>query len=142
MELEDADLRHNGQLAKEIKNWINGEDILSPPDRSSKRLRPSKRPRISSSSAKMIDIHEAAKHYNEDILVASKVYGFKDFGSMVLVNLGDQYPNQLLTLVLRGNAKAIAQQLDGKIITVRGKVVEYKGKPEIEVTETDQIKIK
>jgi hypothetical protein len=56
LELEDADLRHNGQLANEIKNWINGEDILSPPDCSSKRLRRSKRPRISSSSAKMIDI--------------------------------------------------------------------------------------
>jgi len=50
LELEDTDLKSNGQLANEIKNWINGEDIQQPPVRSSKRLR------FSLSGDKKIDI--------------------------------------------------------------------------------------
>src|SRR4051812_24919384 len=50
LELEDTDLKSNGQLANEIKNWINGDDIQQPPVRSSKRLR------IAFSSDKKIDI--------------------------------------------------------------------------------------
>ena len=34
----------------------------------------------------------------------------------------------------------MAQDLDGRMITVRGRAVEFKGKPEIQVTSADQIK--
>lgn len=35
---------------------------------------------------------------------------------MVLVNLGAAYPNQLLTVVLKGKAKDLGSQLDNKTI--------------------------
>ena len=56
---------------------------------------------------------------------------------MVLVNMGGEYPNSLFTIVLRGNAKSL--DLDGKLICVTGKVIDYKGKPEIVVTDKSQI---
>ena len=76
-----------------------------------------------------------------DVQVKGKVYSFKNFGSMVLVNLGKEYPNQLLTVVLRGKTKKLAEQITGKEITVNGTVIDYKGKPEIVVKDLEQISI-
>ncbi len=80
---------------------------------------------------------EVGNHIGETVKVCSKVYGHKDFGSMVLVNMGGAYPNSLFTVVLRGSAKGL--ELDGKLICVSGKVIDYKGKPEIVVTNPKQI---
>ena len=62
-------------------------------------------------------------------------------GSMVLANMGGAYPNQLLTLAIKGTAKDMAMQLEGKTVTVTGQVVDYKGKPEIVVTDAAQVKV-
>lgn len=70
---------------------------------------------------------------------AGKVCGTKDIGSKVLVNIGAAYQNQLLTLALKGEAKSLASQIDGKYITVTGTVIDYKGRPEIVVTQITQI---
>jgi len=80
-----------------------------------------------------------ANYIGQSVKVCSKVYGHKDFGSMVLVNMGGAYPNSLFTIVLRGDAKGLADNLDGKSICVSGKVVDYKGKPEIVVEYPKQI---
>ena len=45
-----------------------------------------------------------------------------------------------MTIVLKEGAKDI-KGLDGKTITVTGKVIDYKGKPEIEVTDPKQLTI-
>jgi DNA/RNA endonuclease YhcR with UshA esterase domain len=66
---------------------------------------------------------------------------FKDIDNTVLVNLGAAYPNQLLTILLKGDAKKLADQITGKTITVQGKVIDYQGKPEIVVTDTKAITI-
>jgi len=78
---------------------------------------------------------EASHHIGDYVIVTDKVYGVKDMGSLVLVNVGRAYPDQLLTVVLRGSAKSLASELDGKTIHVTGKVELYKGKPEIVVTD-------
>jgi len=85
--------------------------------------------------AKVISINDAANHYNEYVSITAQVYGTKDFGSMVLVNLGAAYPNSPLTLVLRGDAKSLGQTIDGKMITVTGTITQYKNKPEIVVAD-------
>jgi S1/P1 Nuclease len=90
--------------------------------------------------AKQINVTDAANHYDELVTITAKVFGTKDFGSMVLVNLGAAYPDSPLTVVLRGDAKSLGSGLDGKTITVTGKVVKYKAKPEIVVTDRGQIK--
>jgi len=83
---------------------------------------------------------EEVKHLvGKTVTTGGKVFGTKDIGSMVLVNLGAAYPNQLLTLALKGQAKSLASQIDGKYIRVTGTVIDYKGRPEIVVTETSQI---
>jgi len=89
----------------------------------------------------LIPLTEVGKHKNQVVATTGKVYSYKDIKSMVLVNLGAAYPNQLLTVVLKGDAKQLAGQLSGKTITVQGKIIAYQGKPEIVATDTKAITI-
>lgn len=86
-----------------------------------------------------VDIKDVSKFAGKTIYVTAKAYSSKDIGSMVLVNLGAAYPNQLLTLALKGEAKSV--NLEGKTVTVTGQVIDYKGKPEIVVTDPNQLKV-
>lgn len=86
-----------------------------------------------------VKIEEAGKHIGEYATVCSKVYGHKDFEGLTLVNLGDRYPNSPMTVVLKGEAKASLTKLDGKNICVTGKIIDYKGKPEIVITDSKKI---
>ena len=90
----------------------------------------------------VIQLADAKNSTGKLVTVSGKVYGIKDIGSMVLVNMGAAYPNQQLTLAVKGEAKALGEQLDGKTITVSGLVIAYKDKPEIVVTDQTQITIK
>jgi len=89
-----------------------------------------------------IDIRDIGKYVNQYVTVSSFVYGVKDMGSFSLVNLGAEYPNQLLTVVLRGDAKALAGGLLGKTIQVTGNVELYKEKPEIVVKDAGKVVVK
>lgn len=93
-------------------------------------------------AAPVIEISDAANHIGQTVTITAKAYSSKDMGSFVLVNLGAAYPNQLLTLVLRGEAKNEGAEIDGEEVTVTGKVFSYKGKPEIEIRELSQLKVK
>ncbi|MGN6396544.1 MAG: S1/P1 nuclease [Mucilaginibacter sp.] len=86
-----------------------------------------------------VPLKDIGHFVGQNISVEGKVYGTKDVGSMVLVNVGGNYPNQLLTVVLKGKAQALAVKIDTKSLTVTGKVVLYKGKPEIVVTDSAQV---
>jgi len=91
--------------------------------------------------AKSIDAKDAANHIREFVSIQAVAYSSKDFGSFVLVNLGAAYPNQPVTIMLRGEAKKLSNGIDGKKIIVRGKLIDYKGKPEIIVTDVKQISV-
>ncbi|MCQ6957326.1 S1/P1 nuclease [Mucilaginibacter aquariorum] len=88
-------------------------------------------------AVKLEDIKQAT---GKTVSVQGKVYSSKDIGSMVLINLGAAYPNQLLTVALKGKAKDLGNQIDTKTITVEGEVIDYKGKPEIIITDPAKIK--
>jgi DNA/RNA endonuclease YhcR with UshA esterase domain len=88
-----------------------------------------------------IKLEDVKGSIGKDVTVTGRVYSSKDIGSMVLVNLGAVYPNQLLTVVLKGDAKQLAGQITDKTITVQGKVIDFKGKPEIVVTDTKAVNI-
>jgi len=90
----------------------------------------------------MIDINDAAKHIDENVSICARVYGYKALDGMTLVNLGAAYPNQLLTVVLRGSAKDGGPGIDGQTVCVSGKLVLYKEKPEIIVTDPKQITVR
>lgn len=100
---------------------------LTPPTQNTESVTPVKLEDVKNAVGKMVSVQ-------------GKVYSSKDIGSMVLVNLGAAYPNQLLTVALKGNAKELGNQLDNKTIIVQGEVVDYKGKPEIIVTDSAKIK--
>jgi hypothetical protein len=72
-----------------------------------------------------------------------KVYGLKSLSSMTLVNLGADYPNQLLTVVLKGEAKDhfSSDFLIGKTLLVKGTISDYKGKPQIVVTDSKYLAV-
>jgi len=89
----------------------------------------------------LIPLVDVGNHKNELVSVTGKVFSSKDIGSMVLVNLGAAYPNQLLTVVLKGGAKQLAGQITDKTIAVQGKVIDFKGKSEIVVTDAKAITI-
>jgi hypothetical protein len=82
-----------------------------------------------------VPLQEIKNSTGKTVRVQGKVLGGKDIGSMVLVNLGAAYPNQLLTIALKGKAKKLGNQLNDKVVTVEGEVINYKGKPEIIVTD-------
>jgi hypothetical protein len=88
-----------------------------------------------------IDIKDVASHVDQVVVVSAKVFGYKALSGLTLVNVGAAYPDQPLTVVLKGEAIAIADSLNGKTIRVTGKVELYKGKPEIVVTEKGKIMV-
>ncbi|GAA4326979.1 hypothetical protein GCM10023149_30120 [Mucilaginibacter gynuensis] len=47
---------------------------------------------------------------------------------------------KVLTIALKGKAKDPGTQIENKTITVEGEVIDYKGKPEIIVTDPAKIK--
>lgn len=86
-----------------------------------------------------IPVQDAAQHYNELVKVCAKVYGIHAMESMTLVNLGAAYPNQPLTLVLRGKAKDAFRDLDGRMVCVTGTITSYRDRPEIVITDPAMI---
>jgi len=86
---------------------------------------------------------EKVKNYTgKTVTVSGKAFSSRDIGSMVLVNLGAAYPNQLLTLALKGEAKALGSSIEGKEVTITGQVIDYKGKPEIIITDPTLLIVK
>jgi hypothetical protein len=100
---------------------------------------PAKGDVVKEEAARTVKVEEAAKHIGEYATVCSKVYGHKDLSGLTLVNLGDRYPNQLMTVVLKGDAKSASAELDGRKICVTGMIIDYKGKPEIIVTDPKKL---
>lgn len=88
-----------------------------------------------------VKLDDIKNYIGKEVKVKGKVYSSKDIGSMVLINLGAAYPNQMLTVALKGNAKSLASQIDNKMVTVQGTVIEFKGKPEIVINDTNKFDV-
>lgn len=79
-------------------------------------------------------------------MICSQVYGVKELSNINFINLGAQYPDNPLTVVVfsadKGNFKQRLQIYNGKNICVTGTVKEYKGKPEIVISNPEEISIR
>jgi len=133
--IEMAGVRLAGVLNRIFANGLAASSASGTPVAGGTSATGDARATAGSGTAKTIDIHDAANHYSEYVQVCGKVYGYKALDNLTLVNLGAAYPDQLLTVVLRGDAKDIYNGWDGQTICVSGKVVAYKDKPEIVVTD-------
>lgn len=81
-------------------------------------------------------------------LVFDKVYGGKLLASgMTLLNVGNEFPNHLIFVRIKLEDRAKfnykpEEQFKGKCVIISGKlVVDYNGKPEIEIIVTDPAQI-
>lgn len=79
--------------------------------------------------------------------VASTNYAIRSKDQPTFLNLNQPYPNHIFTVVIWGEYRAKFNNppetfYKGKGICVKGMITEYRGKPQIEVKEPLQIKIK
>lgn len=91
---------------------------------------------------------DAAKHIGEDVTITDKIYGGKFLAGpgLTLLDVGGSHPNEVLVLLIKGDDRkkftgSPEETLKGKSVTITGKVIDYKGKPEIVITEPTQIKV-
>ena len=89
---------------------------------------------------------EAAKHLNEKVTVCDKVFGGKYLNNagLTLLDVGGSHPNELLTLVIKSDDRKKFKtppedDLKGKKVCITGQIIDYKGKPEIIITDPAQI---
>ena len=93
-----------------------------------------------------IDAKDAAKHLNEKATVCGNIAGgkFLESANITFIDMGDRHPNELLTIVIKGDdrkkfTEAPETAFKGKKVCVTGQIIDYKGKPEIIVTDPAQI---
>eukprot|EP01037_Dinobryon_pediforme_P016262 gene16262-16441_t len=94
-----------------------------------------------------IDIKDAAKHLNEKVTICDSIFNVKYLtqADITLIDVGGEHPNELLTLVIKGDDRKKfktppEKSLKGKKVCITGQIVDYKGKPEIVITDPEQIK--
>lgn len=96
-----------------------------------------------------VSLEEISNYMNQNVTVCGKIYGSyitKVDSPITLLNVGDKYPNHLLTIAIFGqDVKKFdyvpADYLVEKTICVSGKLIDYKGKPEIIVRKQKEIEI-
>ena len=105
---------------------------------------------FAAAAQKEIKPEEVSGHVGDSVTITGKVAGGRYFpnteGAPTLLNIGAAYPNQLLTVVIRGAAR---KELGGipekdlleKDIRVSGKVELYKGKPQLVVYRAGQLTV-
>lgn len=101
-------------------------------------------------SQKTIELKDAALHIGDSVIVKGPIMDTRYFESAnntpALFNMGGKFPNQLLTLVVYGadrinfkDAPEVFYKM--KYVRVKGKIEEYKGKPQIIVRVPEQIEV-
>jgi micrococcal nuclease len=93
---------------------------------------------------------EASKNIGKKLTVCDKVFGGRFLenanGTPTLINMGDAYPNNPFSFVIFGeDRKKFSYKpeefLVDKQICVTGEIKEFRGKPQIVVTDTAQVSI-
>ena len=96
--------------------------------------------------AQNITAQEASKNIGKTVTVCGKVSGGRFFekNEKTLLNVGGAFPNHALTIVIEGvDRKKFSFKPEeffaNKEVCIKGEIKEYKGKPELTVTEVEQI---
>jgi len=87
---------------------------------------------------------EAAKHVGETATVTDKVANvFESKAGNIFLNFGPRYPNQVFTAFIpKDSADQFpnVKELNGRTVSITGKIVLYKGKPEIVLDHPSKLK--
>ncbi|MBN8665129.1 MAG: hypothetical protein J0L83_11160 [Chitinophagales bacterium] len=106
---------------------------------------------LAAKAQETISIDDIAKYVGKEVKVCDKVYSarFLDNSArqLTLINLGGKYPNQKMTVVIDGDSRKNftwkpEEFLLNKEICVKGKVKEYKGGYQIDVTKPEDLEVK
>jgi DNA/RNA endonuclease YhcR with UshA esterase domain len=101
-------------------------------------------------SQQVIKLEEVRQHIGDSVTVCGKVVdGYYSSGienTPTFLNVGANYPNQLLTIIIWGEARKKfefkpEEVYKDKQICTTGRITEYKGKPQIVITTPEQLKI-
>jgi hypothetical protein len=90
---------------------------------------------------------DVAKHIGDNVSTRGTIVSGRliESNGMTLLNIGGDNPNQDFTLVINREDRAKFGkpeiELKGKTVVIKGKVVDYKGKPEIRVADLKQLTI-
>jgi DNA/RNA endonuclease YhcR with UshA esterase domain len=95
-------------------------------------------------AAVIISAQQAGAHLGKQVTVTGVVAQVSFRPSLVFLNFDKPYPDSPFTAIIRNSHTNEFDQLSalkGKSIAVEGKVKDYNGKPEIELTGKSQLKI-
>jgi len=94
------------------------------------------------SKSARISATEAKDHYNESLVVTGQVAQVTFRPTIVYLNLGKPYPSTPCAVAIFSaatNQFGDLAGLKGKAVQVQGKVVEYRGRPEIVISNASQL---
>lgn len=104
---------------------------------------------FSSLAQTKIKPEEVKDHINDSVEVRGKVYGITYLenakNSPTLINVGGKYPNQLLTIVIFKNVRdqlgynPQEEKFVQGVVVAKGKIVLYKDKPQIVISDPRQL---
>jgi DNA/RNA endonuclease YhcR with UshA esterase domain len=86
---------------------------------------------------------QAADNIGKQVTVTGVVAQVSFRPSLVFLNFDKPYPNSPFTVIIRNKSTNEFENLaalKGKSVAVKGKVIDYNGKPEIELTGKAQLK--
>jgi DNA/RNA endonuclease YhcR with UshA esterase domain len=87
---------------------------------------------------------EAKKHINTEAVVTGKVAEVNVAERLVRLNFERAYPSNTFTAVIfadKTNLFPNVRELKDKTVEVSGKIVDYRGRPEIILTSPNQLKV-
>jgi len=85
---------------------------------------------------------EATNYYNQEMIVTGRVAQVSIRPRITFLNLDEPYPESPFTIVIfPGTFVPDVKALDGKAIEIRGKIKNYRGKPEIVLDNTNQLTV-
>lgn len=99
---------------------------------------------VPASSPKKISAIEATNYYDQAVVVTAKVAQVSVHRNMAFINLDQAFPNSpLAAVVFEENLPQFGdvQKLSGQQVEITGTVTEYRGKPEIVLESTNQVKV-
>jgi hypothetical protein len=93
---------------------------------------------------------DVSKHIGDSVTVCGKVYGMRFFENSknkpTLLNIGAKHPDQLLTVVIWENVRALfitkPEELQDKEICITGRISLYKEKAQIVIDRPEQIVVR
>lgn len=99
-------------------------------------------PKTSASALLKIGTADAANHYDQVMIVTGKVAQVTIRPTVIFLNLDQPFPNSPFTVaIFPGPTRFIANPkgLTGKAVEVKGKIKNYRDKPEIMLDSTNQL---